>query len=46
MKERAFKIDKINRSKYMDNIEFFNSNLKIEDLFMSMHPTKSYKKIG
>ena len=42
----ASKINKINRSKYMDNFEFFDYNLKKEDLLVSIHPAKSYKEMG
>ena len=47
----TFKINKINRSKYIDNIELFNCSLKKEDLFIHptkscIHPTKSYKEMG
>ena len=41
----ALKINKINQNKYIDNIQFFDYNLKKEDLLMSIHPTKSYKEM-
>ena len=39
-------MNKINRSKYIDNIEFFYFNLKKEDLCIFIHPTEKQMETG